>query len=164
MSQINLSFGSGGMSLSFNNKELTDFVQQLQNESDIPTKQAALHSGCQMGSLVWVFGKTQVSATEGVLSQESAPYVWLGLEMLLDEKSKLSVRDICPTISLPLNASPLKRLVSLLEVCLKHNFIASLLVIGSSLMAFHYTRDVWGLCYSTCLWPIRGWKDYSSTR
>lgn len=153
MAQLNMSFKSGGMSLSFNNKELTDFIQQLQCENDIPTKQAAIHSGRQPGSLIWVFGsETQISAENVddicLLSSSSMPYVWLGAEMLMDERSKLSVSDICPMVSLPLSTSPLRELVCHLEVCLKHNFIASICVIGAAIMAFHYTTilEMYGGC------------------
>ncbi len=152
MQQINQSFGSGGMSLSFSNRELTEFIQQLQDEERLPTKQAAMHIGQQENSLVWVLGKSiQISAGEGLLQSVAAPYVWLGSE-IVDTNSKLSVRDICPIINVPLDSVPLNRLIHLLHICLKHNFICSLVVLGATVMAFHYTSIV--ELYGGCPIPI----------
>ena len=71
---------------------MTEFIQQLQDEERLPTKQAAMmHIGQQENSLVWVLGKSiRIIAGEGFLQLEAAPYVWSGSE-IVDTNSKLLV-------------------------------------------------------------------------
>ena len=48
MSQLNGSFGSGGMTLSFNDTQFSAFIQQLKNEGNsrgLPIKSAACNIG-----------------------------------------------------------------------------------------------------------------------
>lgn len=94
-----------------------------------------------------------------ILTPESASYVWIHPEIYADSKfkSRLSV-DLCPTISIPCEfptscAPLLSSLLELLEKCLKHNFIASLLTLGALVQAFHYDTVVkrFGGCPITIL-------------
>ena len=131
MQQINTSFGSGGMFLSFNNKELTEFVQYLKQGGSLPIKKAATHIGRQKGCLIWVFKDFLVSAEDGILPLQSAPYLFLGQQMLGDDRSKLHMNNLCPEIMLPLDDAPLKQLTHLLDVCMKHNFVPALIATRS---------------------------------
>ena len=58
MSQINSSFGSGGMSLSMNDLQFSAFLLYLKQEKeDIPIRKAACIIGQQPCNKVWVLGK-----------------------------------------------------------------------------------------------------------
>ena len=61
MGQLNSSFCSGGMSLSFNDVQFSSFIQYLKDEgnngSGLPIKKAAANIGLQPCGHVWVLGK-----------------------------------------------------------------------------------------------------------
>lgn len=66
-------------------------------------------------------------------------------------KSKIISTDLCPKISQPVVSEPsekLSNLIYLLEKCLKHNFIASLITIGAAIQTFHYETiiELYGGC------------------
>ena len=66
ITQINASYGSGGMSLALNEAQFAQFVQFLKNTAStpLPIKKAATVVGLQPCKQVWVFGgDVQVSAT-----------------------------------------------------------------------------------------------------
>lgn len=150
MSQLNATFGSGGMSCGFNDSQLTSFVHFLQHQSHpIPVKHAAMIVGRQPNSNVWVFNpNTQVDA-EGQLipyDNKAAKYVWLDRAKLEDKFNKTKPRvpreDICTNISTPLvndGDELFSDLLTLLNTCMKHNFIPSVLMIGASIMLFHFS-------------------------
>ena len=58
MSQINNSFGSGGMSLALNDMQFSLFVQFLKNEGHnaLPIRKAVTFVGRQKDNPVWVLG------------------------------------------------------------------------------------------------------------
>ena len=58
MSQLNSSFGSGGMTLSLTDPQFSSFIQHLKeqgNSKGLPIKRAACHIGLQHSGDVWVF-------------------------------------------------------------------------------------------------------------
>ncbi len=59
MSQINSSYGSGGMSISLNEQQFSSFIQHLKSEAgtELPIKKAACVIGRQPCEQVWVLGK-----------------------------------------------------------------------------------------------------------
>lgn len=61
MGQLNSSFSSGGMSLSFNDVQFSSFIQYLKDEgnkiSGLPIKKAAANVGLQPCGKIWVLGK-----------------------------------------------------------------------------------------------------------
>ena len=60
MAQLNSSFSSGGMSLSFNDVQFSSFLQYLKDEGNsrgLPIKKAATNIGLQADGDIWVFGK-----------------------------------------------------------------------------------------------------------
>ena len=68
-------------------------------------------------------------------------YIWLD-RSLLGEIGNVPSNDL-PAINLPLysslvSASPLVRLLSVMKIVQKHNFISSVLVIAGGVMSLHY--------------------------
>lgn len=60
MAQLNSSFSSGGMSLSFNDVQFSAFLQYLKDEGNsrgLPIKKAANNISLQGCGSIWVFGK-----------------------------------------------------------------------------------------------------------
>ena len=69
-------------------------------------------------------------------------YIWLD-RSLLGEIGNVPSNDLLPAIHLPLysvpvSASPLVRLLSVMQVVQKHNFISSILVVAGGVMSLHY--------------------------
>ena len=83
----------------------------------------------------------QIDSGGKVLAPEESPYILLG-KTLVGHVSNVPSDDICPQISLPLSSSPLRRLLSVLKIAMKHNFIPSLVVIAGSVMALHYSAVI----------------------
>lgn len=50
--------------------------------------------------------------------------------------------DIYPQITMPLCTRHLRRLLSVLKVVLKHNFINALLIIAGGVLALHYSAVI----------------------
>ena len=61
MEQLNSSFSSGGMSLSFNDVQFSSFIRYLKDEgnkiSGLPIKKAADNVGLQPCGKIWVLSK-----------------------------------------------------------------------------------------------------------
>ena len=78
-----------------------------------------------------------------LLLMESAdsPYILLG-QRAFGPTSNVPSTDIYPNIQIPLCTSPLRRLLSVLQVVLKHNFTSGLSLIGGTMMALHYRSVV----------------------
>jgi hypothetical protein len=76
MSQINNSFGSGGMSLALNNTEISLFVQYLERRpKSLLIRKAATFVGRHKDSPVWVLGRDlQINADGQTISKEDKVY------------------------------------------------------------------------------------------
>ena len=58
MSQINSSFGSGGMTLALNDVQFSSLIQHLKDErKSLPIKKAACTIGLQPCGNIWVFSE-----------------------------------------------------------------------------------------------------------
>ena len=77
MGQINNSFGSGGMSLAFNEMQFAAFVQFLKTHNSVNIRTAATIVGQQSCGQVWVMGETQIDAEGEVMAPNTSPYIWL---------------------------------------------------------------------------------------
>ena len=86
----------------------------------------------------WIYNIEQVNSSGELVDVTTSPYILLGRAMA-GNQSNVPSADLYPRVHTPLSTAPLKCLVSLLEVVLKHNFINGLLVMAGSVMALHYT-------------------------
>ena len=85
--------------------------------------------------------------TGEVLPADNAPYYWISPDIAELSKVKVHIpsHDLCPEILTPLLADPkplLARLLDLMSVCLKHNFASAVLLLGASLLSFHFEKAV----------------------
>ena len=73
-----------------------------------------------------------------VMVPDQSAYIWFdkGIDA---ETGKVPLVDLLPKITLPLSSDILSRLVSLLRVATKHNFVSSLLVVAGGIMSLHYS-------------------------
>ena len=141
MSQINNSFESGGMSLAFNEIQFAAFVQFLKQEvqGSLPIRKAACTVGQQPCNAVWVMGRdVHIDENGDVMVPDQSAYIWFD-KGIVAETGKVPLVDLLPKITLPLSSDILSRLVSLLRVATKHNFVSSLLVVAGGIMSLHYS-------------------------
>lgn len=138
MEQINFSFGSGGMACSFSEKELSEFIFFLRDNSPKPLPQlkAAFLIGRQEKSQVWVLNnKLQIDKKGNEIKPEESGYILLNESLVQD--CKVLSSDIQTRILMPLSTEPLNKIVQFLQVT-KHNALSSLLTLSGVIMAFHY--------------------------
>ncbi len=102
MSQLNNSFGSGGMSLALSEPQFSHFFQYLKGDmSGLPIVKAVNHIGDQ-GDGVWVLNKsTHINASGVVVEKCNQEYVWL-MEALA---TCISIQSIVPSIQTPLSSN-----------------------------------------------------------
>jgi hypothetical protein len=110
LAQINNSFGSGGMSLAFNETQFSSFIQYIK-KGQLPIKKAALIIGLQNNDSVWVLGKDlHISAEGEVINTDNRIYTWLD-DMISEGLYNTRLQEVLPSIKCPLNVSILSRFV-----------------------------------------------------
>lgn len=136
MRTINSSFPSGGLTCSFQDCQLSEFIQiKKRRIRQIPIKKAVSMMGPQTHDF-WVLGRDLYINSHGALiTPEESDYVWIS-----DVYAGPRVADISSScnICLPLNESHLAPLLNQLKVVMKHNFFPAMLLVGGCTMALHY--------------------------
>ena len=128
------------MSLAFNDMQFSAFIQFLKADHghNLPIYKAACTIGQQPCLKEWVLGKDVIIDCDGnTISQGNSKYVWLDATLLGD--CAIPSQEVVPSIHLPLSSSILAKLMSLMEITLKHNYISSLLVLAGGVMSLHYS-------------------------
>ena len=159
------------MALAMNEAEFASFLMFLKcniPKQGMPIRKAATVIGQQPCGQVWVMGKDiQVSSTllhghiltivltsvlisylclshpyQFTLSDDSQ-YIWLN-PTLLGDIGYVPSSDVLPSIQLPLSnsANTIVRLLSLLKVSLKHNFVSGVLAVAGGVMSLHYRNII----------------------
>lgn len=112
MTQINNSFGSGGMSLALNEAQFQQFVQFLKDDvSSLPIREAASHVGLHQKKSVWVLGENlQLNVNGEVIQEEDRSLIWHE-GSIQDNLRIMRVQpdEIIPKIQVPLDTSQLGR-------------------------------------------------------
>ena len=136
MQQLNRSYGEGGLTCGFNDFQLAEFIQQkMRNAGRLPTKKAVQKVGPQEDG-TWVLGPDIYINPEGeIIDPSQSQYMWIS--HLFDGPGIASQREACP-IKQPLTTESLHALVQHLAATMEHNFVPSLMVLGSCAMALHY--------------------------
>ena len=151
MQQINSSH-EGGLTCSFNDYQLAEFIQILRRRSGaLPVKKAVEHVGIQEDG-TWVFGPKTFFDRNGSLQDASeSKFAWIG--NMYEGPGIVNASAAC-SIPLPLSVDPLLNLLMWLEANMQHNYIPSMLTVGSCLMAFHYKRMISTLIlpHPNCIW------------
>lgn len=113
MQVLNNSFGSGGMSLAMNDMQFMSFFQFPKNEiGSLPIKKAARTVGLQPSG-VWILGRDlQFNSFGELIPERERQYIWLE-EMMADDLSPISMKEVIPIFNLPL----------VLETCMLNRYI-----------------------------------------
>ena len=150
MAQINRSHYGGGLTCSFNDYQLSEFIQMKQRcQGKLPMKKAVVEVGPQADGS-WSLGPSLHFDNNGqLLDTDQSKYIWIG--HLYDGPGIASCNTACP-IHVPLSTDPLRNMVTWAKAHLKHNFIPSMLVVGGSVMSLHYSTMVEKLFF--CPVPI----------
>ena len=136
--QLNMSFGSGGMTSGLDSTQLIEYFQTLQRVcQSLPIKKAVLYTGMQADGSCVLNEETFVSAEGTLISPEDSGLIWLNKDLIY-ENDKVKSTDIAPHIIHPLSDEPLKDLVLILKKVAKHNFYPALGVVAAVIMSFHY--------------------------
>ncbi len=137
MQQINQSSHEGGLTCSFNDYQLAEFVQhKLRNLRRLPHKKAVHTVGPQQDGY-WVLGPSLYFNDGGELvDADNSDYTWLGQ---LYEGPGIAPKNAACIIHLPLCFNALTGMYLWARINMKHNFIPCMLVAGSYVMAMHYT-------------------------
>lgn len=152
MAQLNLSFGSGGMTSSLDNNLLAEYFQYVQPAYDgpLPIKKAVLNTGRQAND-VWVLNsKLYISEHGDEMSSDevgASDILWINKDLIY-ENDKISSADISPRVRQPLTADSLTDLIDACVELGKHNLVPTLLVVAGTALAFHYETVV--ELYSGC--------------
>ena len=144
LAQINNSFGSGGMSLALNEAQFAMFIQFLKQESadSLTIRKAVTRIGQQHGTELWVLGEgVHIDAQGTLVPTEEQVYMWLNWSVE-QGLSNVSMKEVIPTIILPLSTTILHRAVELLHAIMKHNFIPAILMVAGGVMALHYSTII----------------------
>lgn len=136
MLQLNQSSHEGGLTCSFNDYQLAEFVQhKLRSLGRLPHKMAVHTVGPQQDGC-WVLGQSLYFSDSGELvNPEDSEYIWLGH---LYEGPGIAPKDTACNIHLPLSTNSLHEVYSWAKINMQHNFIPCMLVAGSFAMALHY--------------------------
>ena len=136
MRAVNRSSREGGLTCSFVDKEVTQFIQYKKRQVEIPRKTAVPYVGQQPLCASWVFGPKLILDSKGEhINQNDSDQVWIGH---LVSAKKVAEDSTQLAISLPLSTESLNTLFSTLGALMQHNFYPSVLTLGATAMALHY--------------------------
>jgi hypothetical protein len=136
MQQVNHSFIEGGLTCSFNDYQLAEFIQQkLRNTGKLPIKKAVKSVGQQEDG-IWVLGPDLYIDMGGQLvDPNQSDYIWVGH---LYNGPQIAPNSAACIVELPLTTDPLTGLLEHLKTTMKQNFFPTLMVMGACAMAMHY--------------------------
>ena len=136
MLQINHSFQEGGLTCSFNDFQLAEYIQQKRRKAGkLATTRAVKQVGLQEDG-TWVLGSNlYISPSGELLDPCESQYLWVSH---LYEGPGIALQSDACKVELPLSTDPLRHLVEHLRITMHHNFFPALLVLGSCAMALHY--------------------------
>ena len=136
MQQLNHSFVEGGLTCGFNDYQLAEFVQQKLRSAGKISKTRSVENVGQQKDGNWVLGPDVYISRKGKpVDPKKSQYVWIS--HLYEGAGIAKSKEACD-IELPLTTKPLEQMIELLQVTMQHNFVPSLLVLGSCAMSLHY--------------------------
>ena len=136
MRMINESFPTGGLTCSFQDHQLSEFIQiKRRTVTYLPEKRVVSVVGPQNDNL-WVLGPDiHINSQGQSVSPEESSYIWIS-DMY--SGPGVAAKSSACTIQLPLGTQPLLMLMDLLRETMKHNFFPAVLTIGATCIALHY--------------------------
>ena len=150
MKMINDSFLTGGLTCSFQDQQLSEFVQiKRRMANQIPTKKAVKVVGPQNTDL-WVLGPDIYINNKGKqISSEESDYIWFS--HLYNGPGVAPNTSAC-LISLPLSSEPLVDLLDKLQSIMKRNFFPAVFTLAAFIKALHY--DTIKSKFKNCQMPL----------
>ena len=149
VNQLNSSFGSGGLSCSFADKELVQFINwKITQYKDVGVvkKEGILRMGKQPCGKVWVLSPDLFLNENGnVVQNDEHPYVWLNnLVSFVGTPKEAMLEEITCSVARPLDSSQssFTEFMKTLQSCLQHNFLSGVLFLGGGAMCFHYRKVI----------------------
>jgi len=141
MRAVNRSSREGGLTCSFVDKEITQFIQFKKRQVKYPKKMAVPYIGRHITAdstyPTWVLGPKLFLDDEGnEIDEKKSDLVWIGH---LLSATQVADDDTQLPISLPLGTESLNELITTLDIVMHHNFYPSVLALGATAMALHYT-------------------------
>lgn len=129
------------MSLAFNEAMFIQFLKQ-ESAKALNIRKAVSRIGKQPHEDIYVFGEGIHIDSEGVLiPQDAQEYIWLDWSVQ-QHLGTVTMKEVLPRVTVPLNTYSLHRAVQLLRAIMKHNFIPSLLVVAGGVLALHYSTII----------------------
>lgn len=106
LTQINNSFGSGGMSLAFNETQFSSFIQFLKKQHQL--KKAVKMIGMQDDN-TWILGEDlQIDDNGTCIPESRRTHIWLN-DMIEEGLGTITLKEVKPVIATPLDESMLNR-------------------------------------------------------
>lgn len=136
MQQLNYSYQEGGLTCSFNDYQLGEFIQRkMRLAGKLPVKKAVAEIGPQEDGS-WVLGPSLYFSRSGdILDLDSCRYSWIGD---LYDGPKIAPADSACHVELPPTTSHLNELFTWAKCNMAHNFIPTVLLTASCVMAMHF--------------------------
>ena len=143
ISQLSNSFGSGGLSCSFSDAKLSQYMSWKQEKfhkshSSFMQKQGVTQLGKQPCGNIWVLSEDCFLNRNG--EYESHDYVWLKNISSFGTGKEISLEVISCDITQPITTEHFKPMLTNLRTCLQHNFYSAILLMGAGIMCFHYRK------------------------
>lgn len=136
MKMINESFPTGGLTCSFQDQQLSEFIQAKRRlATHIPTKKVVKTVGPQNADL-WVLGPDIIINSEGrSVSSEESEFIWISN---LYNGPGVALNTSACLVRTPLQTEPLIQLFEILETIMMHNFFPSIFTLAAFAKALHY--------------------------
>ena len=150
MKMINESFPTGGLTCSFQDHQLSEFIQiKRRKAAQVPMKLAVQDVGPQDEDL-WVLGpNVHINSQGESINPTESKYIWIGhLYKGLGVAPDTSACDI----TLPLTCQPLVDLMEMFKSIMKHNYFASVFTVAAFFQALHYNTIM--KKYKNCQMPL----------
>ena len=110
------------MSLALVEAQFSSFIQFLKKEG-LPIMKAVLNIGLQSDGVVWVLGEDLHIDVDGIIiDRTNHVYTWLS-DMVSEGLCSMSLAEVLPKITVPLNSFILQRYISHLMI-IRISFIA----------------------------------------
>ena len=140
MKMINNSFPTAGLTCSMQDSQLSEYLQTKKRSIGPLPEKIAVRSVGQQDKFMWVFGPNCHINNDGFfVDQDESPYVWIS--HLYSDPGVAPCDSACD-VALPLDPKALDSLMIILKDVMQHNFMPSLLVLGTCAMALHYNTVI----------------------
>lgn len=146
MKELNNSYRYACLQCSFNDTQLSEYIQYKRRKTEIvPVKYAVSHVGLQQNGM-WVLGDSMCISSDGdAVPMEGSIYMWLGSVF-----KGVGVADdgICCRTT-----APLHRLMCSLKAVMKHNFLPCILTMAGN--------RFWGIRWLLCTKGLQFYGPYT---